>query len=158
MLEPIEYRILANLQAALQQITVGGGYHYDVLGTAVKLDPNQDVEALIEPGGPRPFVVIELAPERWEYFPADQLRLALPMTIHWVHESSPEADESRTLTYLRGCADVEQALAIDPGRGGLATDTRITKRTFEGAVDGSQVWGMVDITITLHRTYGQPNG
>ena len=159
MLEPTEYRILANLQAALQQITVGGGYHYDVHGTAVKLDPNQDVEALIEPGAPRPFIVIEVLAEDWDYFDKpDGLLLSLPMTIHWVHDTSPDQDVSRMQTYFRGCADVEKAITVDRGRGGLATETLIRKRAFEAAVDGSQVWAMVDITIKLYRTYGQPNG
>jgi hypothetical protein len=85
------------------------------------------------------------------------VRLVLPWTVHWVHESTPTSDDSRVQTYLRGCADIERAIAIDPGRGGRAIDTRIVKREFEAEVDGSQVWAMVDLAIALRRTYGQPD-
>lgn len=155
--DPIEYQIVRNLQTALQAISVAGGYHFDVVATAVKLDPNHKVDDLIAPGGPRPFVILELTPERWTYFPASQLKLALPLTIHWVSDSTPTADDSRMQTYLKGCADIEQAMAVDVTRGGLAVDTRIVRRTFDTAVDGAQVWAMIDVVINLHRTYGSPN-
>jgi len=158
MPEPIDYQIVLNLQAALQAISVASGYYYNVAGAAVKLDPNQGVDALIAPDGPRPFVVLELLPERWEYFPANEVRIVHPVTIHWVSTSSPTTDESRLQTFLRGCADVEQAIAVDTTRGGLATDTRIARRTFDTALDGAQVWAMVETEILVHRTFGAPAG
>lgn len=157
MPEPIEFRILQNLQTALLAISVAGGYHYTVAAGAVKLDPNQNVEALIAPGGPRPFVLLEVAPEAWKYFPAGEVRLVLPVTIHWISESTPSDDNSRMQTFFRGCADVEKAIAVDPGRGGNAMDTRIVRREFETAVDGSQVWAQIETEIALRRTYGSPN-
>lgn len=156
--DPREYQIIRNLQAALQAISVAGGYHFDVTAVAVKLDPNHKVEDLIAPDGPRPFIIVELTAERWQYFPASELKLVVPVTIHWVSDSVPTVDESRMQTYFKGCADVEQAIALDTGRGGLATDTRIVRRTFDTAVDGSQVWALLDAAITVNRTYGQPNG
>ena len=155
--EPIDYQIVRNLQTALQAIAVGSGYHYTVAATAVKLDPNQNVEALIAPDGPRPFIVLELTPETWAYYPASQVRVVMSLTIHWVSESIPTTDESRLQTYLRGCADVERAMAIDVTRGGLAVDTRIVKRAFDTAIDGAQVWAMVDVALSLHRTFGAPD-
>lgn len=157
MPEPIEYQIVTNLQDALQSIRVANGYHFDVAATAVKLDPNQGVEDVIAPDGPRPFIVLEVTPESWQYFPAGQVRIAFPVTVHWVSESTPTDDASRLQTYLRGCADVERAIAVDPTRGNRAADTRIVKRTFETAVDGSQVWAMVEIEMAVHRTYGAPD-
>lgn len=157
MPEPIEYLIVRNLQTALLAISVAGGYHYDVAGLAVKLDPNQDIEALIAPEGPRPFLVLEVLPERWEYFPANQVRLTLPVTIHWVGQSDPTVDESRLQTYLRGCADVERALAIDIGRGGYATDTRIVRRTLDPRPDGAETWAIIETAIAVNRTYGAPD-
>src|SRR4026209_1229238 len=136
--EPIEFQIIANLQAALQGMSVAAGYHYTVAASAVKLDPNHEVEELIAPEGPRPFVLIEMLPESWRFEPASQLYLVMPLTVHWVSDSTPTIDKSRLETYYRGCADVETAIATDVGRGGLATDTRITNRTFNTAVDGSQ--------------------
>jgi hypothetical protein len=156
MSEPREYQIVQSLQAALQAISVAGGYYFDVVATAVKLDPNQDVEDLIAPGGPRPFVVLELKPDTWEYTPAGQLRLAVKLAVHWVSDSTPTDDASRLQTFFRGCADVERAIALDISRGGLAVDTRITGRTLDLAVDGAQVWAVLDVEILTRRTYGSP--
>jgi len=158
MPEPIEFRLVQDLQASLALIAIASGYHFDVGATAVKLDPNVAVEALIAPDGPRPFILIEVQPESWEYFPSGDIKLRMPMTVHWVSDSTPTDDASRMRTYFRGCADVEQAVAVEGSRGGLATDTRVTKRTFDTAVDGSQVWALIDLQILVHRTFGQPNG
>jgi hypothetical protein len=156
-LEPIDYRIVKNLQAALLAISTTAGYHYDVAALAVKLDPNHDAESLIAPDGPRPFILLELGKERWEYFPAFQVRITVPVTVHWVSESVPTDDDSRMQTYLRGCADVERAIAVDISRGGLATDHRINGRTLDLAVDGAQVWAMVETEVRINRTYGAPD-
>lgn len=158
MPEPIDYRILLNLQAALAAIAVAGGYHYTVAATAVKLDPNHGVEELIAPDGPRPFIILELTHETWEYVRSNDARVTLRPTVHWVSDSTPANDESRLQTFLRGCADVEMAIAVDVARGALAVDTKIVKRTFETAVDGAQVWAMVDLEIPFYKVYGQPNG
>jgi hypothetical protein len=156
MPEPIEYQVVRNLQAALAGIRVSDGYHFTVGATAVKLDPNVDVERLIAPDGPRPFVLIEITEDAWQYEPAEQVRLGFPITIHWVSESDPAFDESFDQTYFRGCADIERAIAKDPGRGGLASDTRITGRSYD-TLGTSQVWAIVKTRITLRRTYGQPD-
>lgn len=158
MPEPIEYRAILNLQATLQAISVAGGYHYDVVDAAVKLDPNVAVESLINPAGTRPLILIEVNPGRWEYQQAGALKVRLPLTVHWVSESTPTDDTSRMKTFFRGCADVEKAAAVDINRGGLASDTRVTKQTFDTAVEGSRVWAQIEIDIWLHRQYGSPNG
>lgn len=158
MPEPIEYQAILNLQQALQGISVAAGYHFTVTGTAVKLDPNEDIDALVAPSGPRPFLILEIEPEAWQYLPALELRLTQAVRVHWIHDSDPTVDTSKLRTYLRGCADVEKAIAVDVTRGGLAVDTRIVRRVPERAIDGGQVWAMVELEILLHRTYGVPNG
>ena len=157
MSEPREFRIVQNLQAALLAISVTAGYHFDVDSLAVKLDPNCDIESLIAPNGPRPFVLLQVLPEQWEYRPSMRVTVTLPVVVHWVSDSIPTDDDSRLQTFFRGVADVEQALTQDITRGQLATDTRIVKRTFDTAVDGSQVWAMVEAEIRIDRTYGAPN-
>lgn len=158
MPEPIAYQIVLTLQQALQAIAVASGYHFDVAATAVKLDPNQDIESLIAPDGPRPFILLELPPQPPpEYHPAGQIRQVLPVTVHWVSDAIPTDDTSRMLTFFRGLADVERAVAVDPTRGGLAVDTRIGQQSFDTAVDGAQVWAQIEIEISLHRTYGAPD-
>jgi hypothetical protein len=155
--EPIEYQIVLNLQTALLAIAVAGGAHYNVAGGAVKLDPNQNVEALITPGGPRPFVLIEIKPERREYFPSSQLHLFRPIAIHWVSDSDATVDSSRLQVALRGVADVERAIALDITRGGLAYETRIVDTNLDAFPDHAEVWTVTETEIVLHRTYGEPD-
>jgi hypothetical protein len=154
---PAEYQVLTNLRDAIAAIRVGDGFHYDVRGTGVKLDPNQDVESLKAPGAPRPFVLIEVTTDAWQHMPASRARIEFGATIHWVHNSDPTRDADRIQTYLQGCADVEKMLVADLQRGGLVIDTRILKRTFDTAVDGSIVWASIEIVMPMIRTYGQPD-
>jgi hypothetical protein len=155
--EPTEYLAIANLQEALQGISVGAGYFYDVRGTAVKLDPNQDVATLVEPDGPQPFIAIEVKPERREYEAgASVVHITRPITVHWVRESDPTHDEDLLRTFFRGIADVEKAVADDPSRGGYASETRVVTCTLSRDEDGSQVWAMVDLELWTIRTYGEP--
>lgn len=155
MPEPIEYLIVRNLQTALLAIAVASGYHFTVAALAVKLDPNQDVESIIAPDGPRPFVIIEVNPETREYAPASQTTLRIPIRIHWIHDSDPTVDESFLQTFYRGCADIERAVAVDTGRGGRATDTRLVACAYDTL--GAQVWAKVDLLIKVDRTYGAPD-
>lgn len=170
MPEPIEYRIVRDLQAALQAMHIAAGYFYSLPAVGVKFDPNVDVELLTDVSqGVRPFALIQVAPETWAYSPASQLKLRMPVTVHWLHdahpaedvaigEPMPPSDEDRIQLFFRGCADVERAVAVDISRGGLATDTRIVKRTMNPEIDSQLVHAMVDLEILLHRTYGQPTG
>jgi hypothetical protein len=168
-MEPIEYRIMLDLQTALRQISIHDGYFHDLAGLAVKLDPNQGVEELIDPAGLRPFVVLEKRPERWEYSEAvdyafggtpgmDQVLLTMPIVVHWINRSDPTVDESRMQTFFRGCADVEAAVGADRTRGTLAVDTRIVQRTYDEVFDSAQVWAMVELEVRMYRTLGLPNG
>lgn len=157
MADPIELRIVQNLQLALQGIAVAGGYHYDLAALAVKLDPNVDVEALIASQALRPFLILELAPDSFSYSASMMTSIELPATIHFVQDSDPTDDADWLRTYLQLCADAEQALAVDISRGGLAMDTRITSREYHAFGD-SQVWALVKTVISVRRQYGRPNG
>ena len=154
---PHEYQVLTNLRDTLAAVRVGDGYYYDIRGTGVKLDPNQDVDSLVESGGPRPFVLIEVSADGWTHMPSSRARIDLGATIHWVHDSDPTRDADRIRTFLQGCSDVEKALVVDLTRGGLVIDTRILRRAFDTAVDGSLVWASIEIVMTMIRTYGEPD-
>lgn len=157
MPEPNEYLALVALQTALKAMAVADGYHFDVAGLAVKLDPDVDVASIVPPGGNRPFVILEVKPDSAEYQPAKQLRLTLPVTVHWIADSEPTDDASRLLTFFRGCADVERAIGGDITLGGTVTYTGIVRRTFDTSVDGAQVWAQIDVQLRVHRTYGAPD-
>jgi len=154
---PSEYAVLTNLRDALAAIRVGDGFYYDVLGSAVKLDPNQNVDALWEPGAARPFVLVELNADSWQHMPSERARIDLRATIHWVHDSDPTRDADKLQTYLQGCADIEKALVADLQRGGRVIDTRIVSRAFDTAVDGALVWASIDVVMPMIRSYGQPD-
>ena len=158
MSEPIEYLIVRDVQAALQAATVAGGYHYTIAAAAVKLDPNHEVEALVAPDGPRPYVLIEVSPDEWQYVPSNDVTLVTKLNVHWVHDTDPTADEDLLLRYYRGCADVERALMQDISRGGRAVDTRITSRTPGRDTDSAQVWATLAVEIHQVRTCGAPDG
>ncbi|MDP1570342.1 MAG: hypothetical protein Q8L86_10085 [Vicinamibacterales bacterium] len=155
---PVEYRVVRSLQSAIAAIAAGSTYWHTVASTAVKLDPNHKVEELIAPDGPRPFVLIDVQPERWSYPQSGQARLVMPITLHWIGESDRTVDESRDEVFFKACADLEAAIAVDVTRGGLAVDTRIVRRTLDDGMDGGQVWAIVETEVALHRTYGRPNG
>jgi hypothetical protein len=155
--EPITFRIVQNLQAALAAIAIADGYFHDIAVTAVKLDPNVNVETLVGNQRLRPFVIIEVGQEPFEYQPAKRLKQRIPIIIHAVHDSDPTDDNSWLKTFTRLCADVEQAITKDISRGGVASDTRVVTTEFK-SFEGQLVWALVSIEIHVHRTYGAPNG
>lgn len=155
---PVEYRVIRHVQSAIAAIAAGSSYWHTVASTAVKLDPNHKVEELIAPNGPRPFVLIDVAPERWSYPQSGQVHLVMPLALHWIGQSDVTADESRDEVFFKACADLETALCVDLTRGGLAVDTRIVRRTLDDGMNGGQVWAMVEAEVALHRAYGRPNG
>lgn len=157
MPEPREFLVVQNLQAALQGISVAGGYHHDLAAFAVKLDPNVDVEQLLGAEKQRPFIILEVTPDEFVYSPSLVVSVRMPATIHLVNDSDPTDDASWIREYFQLCADGEQAIAQDITRGGRATDTRITEREFQ-SFGGSQVWAMLKLLIDVKRVYGVPNG
>ena len=156
-MEPVEYRIVLSLQAALQAIAVAAGFFYDVQGFAVKLDANSTVEDLIGDSRARPFYVLEATADAFEYQKAYRVNVTMPIKIHAVHDSDVTKDESWIQTYYRLQADIEKAVAKDIRRGELATDTRILTREFQ-TFNGSQVWATSHLEILVPRIYGAPNG
>lgn len=153
--EPREFRILQNLQAALLAISVAGGYHHTVAASAVKLDPDVDVESLIGATPLLPFLILDVAPDVFSYSP-QMANISLPVTVHFVNDSDVTNDLSWIREHLRLCADIEQAICQDISRGGLAIDTRIVSREAHTG-EGSRVWTMVKLDIGVRRTYGAPN-
>jgi hypothetical protein len=152
--DPIELQVVQSVQAALQAISVGGGYFYDVRGSAVKLNPDYDVEALVEADAPRPWITLEITPETWEYQPSQVVELEMPLRVHWFGEvENPTSDEDVLRMVYRAFADIERAITQDPTRGGLASDTRITQRV--ATSDGSAAWIAVDLVVWLSRTFGE---
>jgi hypothetical protein len=158
MPEPIDYQALLNLQTALRGMATASGYHHTIASAAVKFDIDHDVESLVEPDGPRPFVIIEKLSEEWAMVEMPNgVKIQNPIRIHWVDKFTPAADTSKLQKYLRGCADVERAIAPDPGRGGFATNTTIVNRSWNTEANALMVWAHIDISMPIRRTFGQPD-
>ena len=128
---------------------------------ALKLDPDVDVESLIAPDGPRPFGLLELGDETWDYDEKGRGVagiLTMPFTVHFVGEISPAvADESRLREHFKGCADIEQALGTDAtmnSLGALGAWVQIARRRLSGT--GSLVWSSVDGSVKRRYVFGQP--
>lgn len=160
----------ASLQAALQQITLAGGYFNDVKTTSVTLDPvalelvpSTEVPRLIVAGriepvnrdfaGSRPVQV----KDRWRYVIAGRI------------DAPGGADTSARNTVCAQLeADIEKALAVDPQRTDLATLTGGTVLqalyTYVGQatrfvfVSGDQTMCFIELPVELviQRVYGKP--
>lgn len=159
MTEPREYQIVRDLQACLAAVRQVDGYFYDVVATAVKLDPNQRVEDIVAPDGPRPFVVIEVLPELRDYSTISRaaVKVTRPLVIHWISEPTDATDEARMQMFFRGCSDVEKAIAgtvTKQARSGLALQTLITGTEWEREDDLFSVWAKVNVDLSHQRLYG----
>lgn len=153
---PIEFAIILNLQTALQAIDKADGYHHTLNSASVKLDPNGAIEQLRQSSGVRPYVLVEFSEDAFDLGEKpDGLRLELPLSVHWIHESDSADDASMLRKFFEGCADVEKAIMVDRDRGGRASDTRMTTRRFN--FEGSEVWAEIGVVIPLRRQYGEPN-
>lgn len=157
MNEPLEFRIVQDLQTALRSISVANGYYHDVENLAVKLDPNHDVESLIGDQAQRPFLILELPADKFNYSGSGQIILSMPFIIHAVNDTDPTDDDDMLRTYMRLCADVEQAIAIEDSRSQLVFSIKINNREIY-KLDGQRLWAMLTGEIREHRTYGEPNG
>lgn len=158
MPEPIELQAVQSLQTSLRGIAIADGYHHDVTSLAVKLDPDVDVKSLVEPGGARPFVIIEVAPDVWQYSASGQATIVAPIGIYWVNDIDQTNDAARLTEFYRACADVEQAIAANHNLGGFVTDTRVLSRNARGdASNSSRIWVAIELQIRLTRSYGAPN-
>lgn len=156
---PIAFAIAQNVQAALQAISVDGGYFYDVDADAVKLDPEHEVESRTAPDGPRPFVLIEVSSPTFNFAEArgGEVHVTYAMAVHWVHDIDTTDDDALLTTFFRGLSDVERALTQDITRGGRAVDTRITSATLTPVGDAGICWAEIKVDVISWRTYGAPN-
>ena len=162
MADPIDFLIIKNMQAALQAISKSAGYHHDISAVAVKLDKRHNVEERIPEanapiGPPRPFIVLEVQTDDFEYHHSGQLLQSMPFSVLFVDDTDAQDDDARIKKHLTACADIETALTIDHQRGGKAIDTRLLGRELSDD-DSSTVRTIVSGEVRLHRTYGAPNG
>lgn len=163
MSEPNEYLAIRTLRDNFAAISTARGFYYDVLPTAVSIDPVAQWESMLRPDGPRPVILIERGEESWSFSAGDQVekggvRLSMPLTVHHIVERVPEADDDRMQLHYRGCADIERAVALDPSLGGTIFETLITKRSIDyERSGGTRVWSLIDLTLDCFRDYGHPN-
>jgi hypothetical protein len=161
--DPIEFRIVKSLQAALRLIATSGGYHYTVQGLAVKLDPEHEIEKLIpgaDPpfGPPRPFFVLDMTGNDAFEYPerSGRVRRVMPVTVFAIHDSDPTDDDSKLEVFNRLCADIETALVASGSHGGLSMGVTLRSRRMHDR-EGQEILAQVSGEVPLHRRYGFPN-
>lgn len=157
MAEAREFLIAQDLRNALLNISKAGGYHHDVAGIAVRMDRDAAIETLLGDDRPRPFVILDLGEDVYEYPErAGGVRILVPFQVHMVNDTQATDDEARMRAFYRQCADIEQAIEVDTSRGQLATDTRVDSRQMRD-FDSAEVWAIVTAQVRIHRQIGVPN-
>lgn len=156
--EPVDYQIVQAVQTALQAIDDSDGVSYVKMPVgAVRLDPDVDVDTLLLPDGPRPFALIEVLADRRVYRKYNDVKITLPLRVHWVDDVDQTDDSSRIRTFLRAVADVERAVRSSQAGalGALAIESLVTDRELV-PMDGGRMWAVVSLEIEYERPHGQP--
>ena len=149
--------IAKNLQTTIRSISVAGGYNYDVASDSVTLDPTVNLftgVAVTE----LPLFVIQLGVEEDpERHPADQLVEEVPFDIFAAHDIVDRLDPTEKLElYSKLVGDLETVLAVDPTRGGFATETRIVRKSMFPQMGGARVIAVIETRCRVYRTFGAP--
>lgn len=159
MAEPIEYRILLNIQDAIQAISTGGGYHFTVDDAAVSIDPVDAIEVILGRTVLDPYFVLEIGSAgRPNYQRSEQMLEIVPVSIIAVANATQLDVVSRVKTYERLCADIEKAVVVDHTRGALATDTRIVNKQMNVNTGSARVVAIVQLEVRVYRQFGKANG
>lgn len=160
LVEPLLYRAVVSLQAALNAIQVADDYFHSVdAEVAVKLDPSADVHDLLSLEGPVPFVILEPLEERRTWFEKpDGIKVTQPFLVHWCGESEADDDASRMRNYFRACADIERAVRVDPSRGGIVMETLFLNPRLTDFQQGARYWAVCEVQLVFYRTHGDAVG
>lgn len=159
---PVELDLARRIQAALQAMTVAGGYVYAPKPTSVSFEPR---EILLVPETELPYFHIvfpDVTGGARRYFPADQLRDSIPgIIIARVDVADPQVEGAKLEAAVNLSADLERALATrsdrEPWHGGAAQDCRVA-RPLHGYGLGADPIVIVrqPFVVTTHRGYGRP--
>ena len=160
MPDSVEYDIALDLQAALQAISIAGGYNFDVEAAAVSLNPDDFTpEILLGSVLHDPFfLILGEAGRSIRYSGANQLLELVPFTIFAATDVELLDPLSKLAAIQQLHADIETALVVDVTRGGRATDTRIVDKQHDTPTGSRRVLVIVQVHVRLHRQYGAPNG
>jgi len=148
--------IRKSVQAALQAMSVAGGYHWDVKPSSVVRDP---VSLLTVAATETPFFVLgETEPMNRTFFPAMEMEDAILLRLY-ARVDAPGLEANRKDDAFENLiADIEKALTVDITRGQNAIDTRLhqPEASATGLPNQNMVLVMQPIEIRTHRQYGQP--
>ena len=159
MADSLEYLSVIDIQTALKNISIGGGYNHNVDAGAVSVDPADHIEVLTGALSHAPFFIVEVSPGREiGYSGGNQTREFIPLDVTAAHDAEQLDPTSRLSVFQQLCADIEKAITVDITRGGRVTDTRIVEKQMGMMVGGQRVIAVVQLELRLHRTYGSPNG
>jgi len=109
--------ILSNLEAALGNITVAGGYNYDIKFVARRLIPPARFSLADLPGA-----VLVDERELVAYFGQREIRTLIAYILA-VMDAAEEEASTKLNSFVE---DIFKAIGTDPTRGGRAIDTQVT--------------------------------
>lgn len=152
------YRALLHLRAALEGIRKQDGYYHDVQEAAVHMDPSTTIADAVSVDADRPFILIELRSDVRTYFPQDEMKVRVPVIVHWigdVRDPDDALDDTALLrTFLQASADVERAVRVDASRGGVVMETLVTNTRIAEFIEGGRVWAELTLELVFYRTHG----
>jgi hypothetical protein len=159
--DSVRLTLLKAVQAAIQGISIAGGYHFDVLLQSVVLDPT-NIEVV--PTEQTPFFVVgawEPVERRFATSRPTQLAEKAKLTIFIAVDSASADTAAKATAWENVLADLEVAFAAT-----------ITRLTLNGAVEyvkvlqpsepgyglqhQTRVLGMQPLELAWNRTYGTP--
>jgi len=144
---PARKNILDNISTTLSTITTGNGYNTTVVTVEAVGKTWADVGS-----GAKPWIGYAPVRESFEYFPGDQIRVVLSVTLIAHMSGTTQSDRSTKLNNLLD--DMIAVFNVDTTRNGNAISTTITTvETDEGSPDANGFGSMVvNMDIAYIRT------
>lgn len=160
MTEPLVMQLARLAQAALQAMTIAGGYTHQPKPSSVSLDP-EEILLISETELPYFHLVFpDVSGGARRFFPADQIRDACPgMVLARVDVANHREPGAKALAGAQLAADLERALATTGDRpawhGGLAVDCRLAQPIVGYGLGADPIVIVRQpFLVSTHRTYG----
>lgn len=145
MADSVRERIIADIVAALQTVSIANGAVYDYPGGVQRFAQEGSVFATY------PGIVVSMVQERKEYANIDLIDCALEIAVEVFAIHTDEIGEGTAEYVDRLAQDVEVVLAADPQRGGLCTDAHIVSVAPFGLTGGMQYVGSTISYLARYR-------
>ena len=147
----IRSRILQNLQATVEAIDKADVYHFDWLNAYTRTRPIPEFKGY-------PSCNLSDAGQNYVDGASFCTHKSWSVRIDAAHRVVEEDGDDGQTVADQLLEDLERALLVDPTRGGLAVDTRLTNaRTSQPAAMAPTVVASLTFLVTYRTQYGNPD-